>query len=369
MNISAQIKLLIISVLPVICSCREEERPPVAEFEADSTTIEQGNSVQFSDLSLEGPTEWSWKFEAGDPQISTIQHPEVTYHQSGEYEVRLTVSNNAGTDVIVKDNYINVLAPYPEADFIGDTTTIEIDGIVRFSDISKGKPTEWIWTFQGGNPETSTAQNPKVIYEAPGIYSVVLTIKNERGTDTEAKDGYITVRNPRTDLVFRNNVFTDVNLTLEGDTRTLAAGDSITFNDFEGFETTYSAETSGKSTQGLIVGLAIYWQEKIVLNGTKMVVDLDLAKDYFYLYITNNGEHHLAPLYVNFGLPEQTIDNVVMQANGTRYQIGYYRAFSETVIRANWMDDPTLFTKWVQGTDFSLPFSKNQVVYLTNRSK
>ena len=101
-----------------------------------------------------------------------------------------------------------------------------------------------------------------------------------------------------------------------------------------------------------------------------MWVDLDLAQDYFYLYITNNGTHHLSPLYVNYGLPDQTVDQVIMFANGTRYQTGYYRANSETAIRANWLNEPdSSYTEWIQGTDFSLTFSKNQVVYLNNKFK
>ena len=35
-------------------------QPPVADFSADSTTIMEGNSVQFSDLSSNEPTTWSW---------------------------------------------------------------------------------------------------------------------------------------------------------------------------------------------------------------------------------------------------------------------------------------------------------------------
>lgn len=361
--------VFIISLVIISAQCQEKENPPLAEFEADSTIVEEGGTVQFTDLSLHNPAEWNWRFEAGDPQVSTSQNPQVTYHHAGEYEVRLSVTNDFGTNVIVKDNYISVLYPFPAAEFTADSTEIEMDGIVRFTDLSTGKPNEWEWTFQGGNPETSTAQNPKVIYESPGVYTVVLTVKNDRGTDTEAKEDYITVLYPRTDITFRNNVFTDIDLTLGGKTYTVKKDDSITFEDYLGFEVSYNAETSGKTAGGQIVGLAVYWEGMLELNGDKMAVDLDLARDYFYLFITNSGSHDLAPLYVNYGLSDQTVDNVIMKADGRQYRTGYYRANPGTVIRTHWMDEHSSYTEWRQGTDFSLPFVKNHVIYLVNYSR
>ena len=199
---------------------------------------------------------------------------------------------------------------------------------------------------------------------------MVLTVKNDRGTDTEAKEDYVTILYPRTDITFHNNVFTDVELTLKGDTRTIEPGDSVTFFDFEGFEITYFAETSGKTAENQIVGQAVYWVEKLVLNAGEMNVDLDLSQDLFYLFITNNGIHDLAPLYVNYGTLEQTVDKVVMRADGKRYRTGYYRINPGTIIRANWLGSiDNDFTIWVHGKDFSLPYTKNQSVNLYNTAR
>ena len=99
---------------------------------------------------------------------------------------------------------------------------------------------------------------------------MVLTVRNDRSSDTEAKEDYITVLYPRTDLTFHNYAFTDVELTLGGETRTIGSGSKTTFEDFEGFNTTYFAETSGKTAEGLEVGIAIYWVEKLVLTGSSM---------------------------------------------------------------------------------------------------
>ncbi|WP_394351669.1 laminin B domain-containing protein [Lunatibacter salilacus] len=79
------------------------------------------------------------------------------------------------------------------ADFSSDRTVISEGEIVRFEDLSFGNPTEWTWTFEGGDPENSSIQHPEVRYTNPGIYKVTLTASNK---DTEAittKEGYITV--------------------------------------------------------------------------------------------------------------------------------------------------------------------------------
>jgi len=85
--------------------------------------------------------------------------------------------------------------PYPpDANFAGNVL-IGCPGLgVQFSDYSAGTPTSWNWTFQGGNPATSTAQNPFVAYNTSGTYSVSLTVNNAVGpASSETFTNYITI--------------------------------------------------------------------------------------------------------------------------------------------------------------------------------
>ncbi len=90
----------------------QNTNPPVADFSADPTSVEQGGTVTFSDLSNNIPTSWSWTFEGGTPATSTEQNPTVTYSEPGDYTVTLTVTNAYGTDTETKTEYISVF--YPE---------------------------------------------------------------------------------------------------------------------------------------------------------------------------------------------------------------------------------------------------------------
>ncbi|MCP4149496.1 MAG: PKD domain-containing protein [bacterium] len=81
----------------------------------------------------------------------------------------------------------------PTANFSGNPTNVAQNGSVNFTDTSSNSPTSWSWTFDGGSPSASTDQNPTVTYPALGTYAVTLTVSNSVGSDSETKNGYITV--------------------------------------------------------------------------------------------------------------------------------------------------------------------------------
>jgi len=64
---------------------------------------------------------------------------------------------------------------------------------VQFTDASLLAPTSWAWSFPGGTPATSTAQNPVVTYNTAGIYSVTLTVTNANGSSTRTTANAVTV--------------------------------------------------------------------------------------------------------------------------------------------------------------------------------
>jgi PKD repeat protein len=173
--------------------------PPVCDFSADQTTITAGETVQFTDISTNYPTTWSWTFDGGNPASSTTQNPAVTYDTPGTYDVSLYVTNNAGNDTETKVAYITVnpITDPPVSDFVADQTSISIGETVNFTDLSTNMADAWDWTFEGGTPATSTNQNPSVQYDAPGTYTVTLVASNSYGVgNTETKIDYITVSLP-----------------------------------------------------------------------------------------------------------------------------------------------------------------------------
>lgn len=89
----------------------------------------------------------------------------------------------------------------PVANFASNTQTICPGNIITFTDLSTDDPAMWQWTFTGGIPASSTAQNPQITYLTPGAYSVTLVASNGVGADTIVLSNYITVREAPTATV------------------------------------------------------------------------------------------------------------------------------------------------------------------------
>lgn len=110
----------------------------------------------------------------------------------GTYTCTVTDANGCSNSNTVVVNTIGCSLP-PVANFSGSPTTICEGGSVSFTDLSTNSPTSWSWTFTGGSPSGSNAQNPTVTYSAPGTYAVSLTATNASGSDVHSVSAYITV--------------------------------------------------------------------------------------------------------------------------------------------------------------------------------
>ena len=86
---------------------------------------------------------------------------------------------------------ISAQAQDPVANFTVNNTSGCGPLRVTFADQSTGAPDSWSWDF--GNGQLSTLQNPTITYSQPGTYTVRLIVKNASGIDDEIKTDFITV--------------------------------------------------------------------------------------------------------------------------------------------------------------------------------
>lgn len=69
---------------------------------------------------------------------------------------------------------------------------INVGEEVHFRSLAEGA-TSWEWTFEGGNPASSTDENPVVRYDAPGKYTVKLVVGNGTETAEVIRDAFVEV--------------------------------------------------------------------------------------------------------------------------------------------------------------------------------
>ena len=133
-------------------------------------------SVQLENLST-GADFFRWTFEGGTPASSSERNPGViTYSQAGTFTIVLEAWNNTERDrhefTFTVDSAVH----------IGFETEILINDFapayVKITNTTEGA-SNFLWTFEGGFPETSTEQHPgNVFFAQAGEHRITLTANN-----------------------------------------------------------------------------------------------------------------------------------------------------------------------------------------------
>lgn len=146
------------------CIVLQNTDPPVADFVGTPQVTCEG-VVQFTDLSTNLPTGWSWDFGDGSG-VSTDQDPVHVYADEGTYTVTLTATNAFGSDSDTQVGYIQVIP-----DTYCDTTWVPLGGPDITVDACYG-----VLTDDGGpDADYTPGDSPAVTIEPAGAEFVTLT--------------------------------------------------------------------------------------------------------------------------------------------------------------------------------------------------
>jgi len=115
-----------------------------ADFEADTTVICAGSTVNFTNLSTVAES-YSWTFEGGTPSSSTDENPSITYSSPGVYDVTLEVTGGGETDTEYKQDYIHVIDIPGQADTPSgeDTLCTEQSYVYTTNSVMYAQDYEW----------------------------------------------------------------------------------------------------------------------------------------------------------------------------------------------------------------------------------
>ncbi len=172
--------------------------PPIANFSSNVELLPVGETVDFMDQSDGIPSIWEWAFEGGTPATSSEQNPTgILFDEEGSYDVRLIVTNELGTDTILKADYITTSTSIlPLVDFHAETMLTCVGDVVSFTDQTIYMPRQWEWQFDPSSVEFTNgtdqySQNPQLIFNEAITYAVTLTAWNLNGQSSLTKFDYV----------------------------------------------------------------------------------------------------------------------------------------------------------------------------------
>lgn len=170
--------------------------PPTINFSADRTSGCIPQTINFTDLSVQGNSgiaSWQWDF--GDGHSSTLRNPSNVYPNAGLYNVSLAVTDsNRCTSRLQREDYLNI-ETYPAASFSATNRIgCNIPLNVSFTNTSTGNNLTYQWDF--GDLGTSTQPNPTHNYITRGNFTVNLIATSGAGcSDTLTNLAYVQINN------------------------------------------------------------------------------------------------------------------------------------------------------------------------------
>ena len=153
-------------------------------------------------------TNWVFQWKAPSTNVG-----KVTF-----YVVVMAANNNgtndAGDLVHAKTFEVGPSSLLPTASASSSNTTFCTNSGIQLLGSGTNSPTSYSWSMPGGNPTSSTAQNPTVSYFSPGIKNAILTVRNAKGVSKPDTFKITVVPSPPASI-------------LNGSAGSICAGDSL----------------------------------------------------------------------------------------------------------------------------------------------
>lgn len=142
---------------------------------SQTSSCNTNTSFQFSSPT---PNISSWRWNFGNGATSTLQNPSHVYGTAGSFPVSLIVTaTNGCTDTVQSTNNITIGSSLVPS-FTTSTTAGCGPLTVQF-DCTVPDAISWSWNFGDGN--TSSIDNPTHTYVNPGTYTITLTVNTLSG--------------------------------------------------------------------------------------------------------------------------------------------------------------------------------------------
>nr|WP_223845520.1 PKD domain-containing protein [Flavobacterium selenitireducens] len=169
-------------------------------------SVSATNTTNLTSVCGTATNTWSVVHTSGFCGTSTVNIPSQTstnagfnFTEPGTYTIRLTTTNSCGSTFV--DQSVTVKKP-PTASIntvsnLCGSGTITPQAVVASCSTTAISALNYNWSFPGGTPSSSTAQNPGPIsYSTSGNYTISLTVSNECGSSTTATQSFSVSASP-----------------------------------------------------------------------------------------------------------------------------------------------------------------------------
>ncbi len=166
----------------------------------------------------------------------------------------------------------------------------------------------------------------------------------------------------RTAIRYKNNTYTPISITINGDGQTIPVGGSVVFPGVMGTTAFGTAATAGSANQlgisdpGGIIGLTMNWSLDHTFPTTDtMTVPLDVGSTFFFLKMSNSRSADIINYYVNYQFSYgQAYQDITVPHDGQTHNMGYYLAYPASNVMMQTSDSK------VEWRAVTLPSTSNQ---------
>ncbi|MEQ1797475.1 MAG: PKD domain-containing protein [Lacibacter sp.] len=179
-------------------------KKPTVDFNWSSSKGCLPFDVTFNSTSTAGDgymSSYYWDFGDGTTQQSSSPSITHVYQTEQKASVTLTAVNQYGCyNTITKNDIVEIIGPLTPDFTVDQTVLCKITDEVKFTNKSTGPGTlSYLWDF--GDGTTSTATDPKHIYNVKGIYTIKLTVTSSEGcVNIKTISNYVNVASYKADF-------------------------------------------------------------------------------------------------------------------------------------------------------------------------
>ncbi|MBC8465821.1 Ig-like domain-containing protein [bacterium] len=198
---------------------------------------------------------------------------------------------------------------------------------------------------------------------ANGRYDLSAIAKDNAGNETVSEIVTVVLDNPFKVYVTNNLEIPVVAVANNSDAKMLNASQTMSFELPTNPGTLqFHAESFSLSEDSLLIGSTLNWDiVENVITKARFEINLNADSSWVFIYVSNQTSYGIGPFYVNYGTALQSKDNIFFAPRTFLNMTGYYEARSGMVVRVGWENGPG-FSYWVEGRDFDLDWTENQVV-------